>query len=188
MIDITNPKSPQIVGSVDTPGNAYDVAISGTFAYVADSGSGLQVLPLQCDVIDCNGNGIDDQTEIANHPSIDWNNDGIIDNCQQGEGIVGIPTATAIQVVLHAAAPNPFNPQTTIAFELPAHEAVSLRVFDVAGRLVKTMIDGEVYDQGHHEAVWNGRDDGGRQLASGTYFYRLETGEFSETKRMVLLK
>ena len=73
-------------------------------------------------------------------------------------------------------------------FELPEREAVTLRVFDVAGRLVRELIGGEVYDQGRHEAVWRGRDDSGRQMSSGTYFYRLEAGEFSETKRMVLIK
>jgi len=86
------------------------------------------------------------------------------------------------------AYPNPFNPQTTIAFDLPGQATVSLRVFDVAGRLVKTLIGGEAYPSGRHETVWNGRDGVGRQMASGTYFYRLEAGEFQETKRMVLIK
>jgi photosystem II stability/assembly factor-like uncharacterized protein len=84
--------------------------------------------------------------------------------------------------------PNPFNPQTTIAFELPNEQAVSLRVFDVSGRLVRVLVDGEVYGQGHSEAVWNGRDDTGRRVSSGTYFYHLEVGEYSETKRMALVK
>jgi len=84
--------------------------------------------------------------------------------------------------------PNPFNPQTTIAFDLPHKGNVSLRVFDVAGRIVKNLIDGEIYSAVRHEVVWNGRDDAGRQVASGTYFYRLEAGSYSETKRMVLIK
>ena len=61
-------------------------------------------------------------------------------------------------------------------------------LFDVAGRLVKELIDGEMYDQGCHEAVWNGRDDSDQLVASGVYFYRLEAGSYSETKRMVLVK
>ncbi len=84
--------------------------------------------------------------------------------------------------------PNPFNPQTTIAFDLPHKGAVSVQVLDVAGRIVKKLIEGEVYSNGRHEVVWNGRDDAGRQVASGTYFYRLEAGSYSETKRMVLVK
>jgi hypothetical protein len=84
--------------------------------------------------------------------------------------------------------PNPFNPQTTIAFELPKRESVTLRVFDMAGRLVRELIAAEPHTLGRHEVVWNGRDDSGRLVASGTYFYRLEAGEYSETKRMALVK
>ncbi len=84
--------------------------------------------------------------------------------------------------------PNPFNPLTTIAFELPLQAAVSLRVFDVSGRLVRVLISGEVTAEGRREAIWNGRDDSGRQVASGTYFYRLEAGDYSETKGMALIK
>jgi predicted GH43/DUF377 family glycosyl hydrolase len=89
---------------------------------------------------------------------------------------------------LHQNSPNPFNPQTTIAYDLPKQTAVSLRVFDVSGRLVRVLVDGEIVAEGRNEAVWNGRDDTGRQVASGTYFYRLEAGEYSETKRMALIK
>jgi len=85
-------------------------------------------------------------------------------------------------------APNPFNPQTTIAFEISAKTTVSLLVFDVSGRMVKVLIDNEIVERGSHEAIWNGRDDTGRKVATGTYFYHLEAGDFSETKRMLLLK
>lgn len=84
--------------------------------------------------------------------------------------------------------PNPFNPQTTIAFELPERETVSLRVFDLAGRMVRGLVVAEEFTLGRHEVIWNGKDDSGRQAASGTYFYRLDAGSFSETKRFVLVK
>ena len=89
---------------------------------------------------------------------------------------------------LQGAVPNPFNPQTTIAFELPRQETVRLQVFDVAGHLVRTLVGGEVLGQGRHERIWQGRDDSGRALSSGTYFYRLEAGREFETRRMVLVK
>jgi len=95
---------------------------------------------------------------------------------------------TGVVEALGDAYPNPFNPQTTIAFEIPRQELVALRVFDMAGRLVKELITAEPHTPGRHEVVWNGRDDSGRQVASGTYFYRLEAGQYSETKRMVLIK
>jgi len=84
--------------------------------------------------------------------------------------------------------PNPFNPRTTIVFDLPQQTTVSLRVFDVAGRLVRELLDRETVAEGRREVAWNGRDDTGGRVASGTYFYRLEAGEFSETRRMALIK
>ncbi|MFH2053292.1 MAG: FlgD immunoglobulin-like domain containing protein [bacterium] len=110
----------------------------------------------------------------------------LYDNCTVAGIIPDIGTDRFL--LLDQNAPNPFNPHTIIAFELGKREAVSLRVFDVSGRLVRSLIDGEVFDPGRHEAIWNGRDDSGRQCASGTYFYRLEAGQYSETKRMVLVK
>jgi hypothetical protein len=86
------------------------------------------------------------------------------------------------------AYPNPFNPHTTIAFDIPRPEVVSLRVFDLSGSLVRNLLVAESRTSGRHELVWNGRDDAGREVASGAYFYRLEAGDFSETKRMVLIK
>ena len=97
-----------------------------------------------------------------------------------------LPTPVAFS--LGQNAPNPFNPQTTISFDLPKQTVVGLRIYDVSGRLVRTLLDGEVIDQGRRDATWNGRDDTGKQVAAGVYVYRIEAGEFKETKRMVLIK
>jgi hypothetical protein len=98
------------------------------------------------------------------------------------------PRKPAPPATLAPCFPNPFNPRTTIVFEIPAPEAVSLRVFDLSGRLVKGLVTAEVRSAGRHEVVWNGRDDAGRRVASGTYVYRLDAGDFSEARRMVLAK
>jgi len=90
--------------------------------------------------------------------------------------------------VLHQNSPNPFNPQTAIAFELPWQVTVSLRVYDISGHLVDVLLDDEVAAQGRNEVLWGGRDQTGRLVPSGTYFYRLTAGGYTETKRMVLLK
>lgn len=90
--------------------------------------------------------------------------------------------------ILSDPAPNPFNPQTTIAFDLPRQEAVRLSVYDVSGRLVDVLIDNEIAAQGRNEVVWRGRDMAGRVVSAGVYFYRLEAGLYSETKRMTLVK
>ncbi len=83
--------------------------------------------------------------------------------------------------------PNPFNPSTTIAFQLPQAGPVALKVFNIAGQLVKTLID-EEKGIGEHTVIWNGTNEVGADVPSGIYFYRLQAGEFSETKRMTLLK
>ena len=99
-----------------------------------------------------------------------------------------VPEHLPITFSLGNCYPNPFNPMTTIRFDLPQSARVNLRIFDIAGRLVRTLVDGEVVEAGRKEIVWRGRDGSGRQVASGTNFYRLDVGSFSETKRMVLVK
>ncbi len=78
--------------------------------------------------------------------------------------------------------PNPFNPSTTIRFSLPQREQVTLKVFNVLGREVATLVDKEL-NRGTHVVVFEGKD-----LASGLYFYKLQAGRFIETKKMMLLK
>ena len=75
--------------------------------------------------------------------------------------------------------PNPFNPSTTLRFDLPVGGRVRLAVYDVAGRLLRTLLDVEL-PAGSHEAVWDGRDSAGRGMASGSYFARLLAGEGSD--------
>jgi len=84
--------------------------------------------------------------------------------------------------------PNPFNPQTTISFELAEPMPATLRIFDLAGGLVDVLVEGETMTTGTHTVTWNGRDLQGRTMPSGTYFYRLEAGVYTETKRMMLIR
>lgn len=91
-------------------------------------------------------------------------------------------------MALRDAYPNPFNPHTTISFDLRSEGTVNLFVYDMSGRLVDVLFDGEVGQKGLNKVVWRGRDQAGRPLPSGTYFYRLEAGDFADTKRMVLVK
>ena len=83
--------------------------------------------------------------------------------------------------------PNPFNPATTIRFNLAEAQTVNLTVYSVDGRQIANLVD-EAMPAGQHEAIWMGRDDSGRLVAAGTYIYRLQTGAFTEMKRMLLLK
>ncbi|UCF04129.1 MAG: FG-GAP repeat protein [bacterium] len=91
------------------------------------------------------------------------------------------------EVKLYPAIPNPFNPTTTIRFDLPRAVHVRLQVYNVKGELVSTIMDRHM-TEGRKEATWNAQDDRGRTVASGIYFYRLVAGDFMQTKKMVLLQ
>jgi len=83
--------------------------------------------------------------------------------------------------------PNPFNPKTSVSYALPTDGHARVGIYNVAGRLVATLVDGP-QTAGEHVAVWNGRTDAGEEAASGVYFCRLETEESHRSIRMVLLK
>ena len=83
--------------------------------------------------------------------------------------------------------PNPFNPSTTIRFGVPAPARVTLRVYDVAGRVVRTLAEGD-RPAGEYDVAWDGRDDRGVAVAAGVYFYRVAAGEQTVTRKMILVK
>ncbi len=89
---------------------------------------------------------------------------------------------------LYGAAPNPFNPSTTISFDLPVAEPVSLHIYDAAGRLVRTLLNRSQGQVGRNQVTWNGKDDAGRQSATGVYLYRVETTSKHGMGRMTLVK
>jgi|GEM_PF-1095312 len=84
--------------------------------------------------------------------------------------------------------PNPFNPTTTIRFVLPAADVVSLKVYNLYGEIVATLLDREAKAVGFHSVIWNGRDGLGRRVSSGIYLYKVQAGRFSLTKKMILTK
>ena len=88
---------------------------------------------------------------------------------------------------LEANVPNPFNPSTTIRYELAESGPATIRVYDVSGSLVRTLVNRH-HDVGSYQTRWDGRDNTGQAAASGVYFYRIDSGRFTQTQRMVLLK
>ena len=90
-------------------------------------------------------------------------------------------------IALHQNYPNPFNPTTTISLTLPGQTHVNLSIFDVRGKIVKTLID-EIVAEGSKEIHWDGKDAHGSFMGSGVYLYRLVAGENVLVRRMVLLR
>ena len=89
--------------------------------------------------------------------------------------------------VLHTNYPNPFNPVTTIEFELPEATVVRLEVFDMMGRRVATLVDQRL-GAGRHQTRWDARNDAGSPVASGVYIYRMQAGSFESVEQMILMK
>jgi hypothetical protein len=95
-----------------------------------------------------------------------------------------IPTRFA----LYQNVPNPFNPTTTIAYDVAdPGGVVTLRIYDVSGKLIRTLVEG-VQSPGQKRATWNGKNDRGQRVASGVYFYRLRAPRFDKTRKMVLVQ
>lgn len=88
---------------------------------------------------------------------------------------------------LYGNAPNPFNPVTRIVFDIPARGEVSLKVYDVRGRQVRVLEDAAL-PAGRYDYSWNGKDDHGRSVGSGVYFYRLTAGEDTAVRKMMLIR
>jgi hypothetical protein len=102
---------------------------------------------------------------------------------------LGDPTTDAVPIrtALHACEPNPFNPTTTLRFDLAQAGRTRLLVYDAAGRLVRTLVDATLA-AGSHRAVWNGLDSSGQRSPSGVYFARLVSVESDIARKMVLLQ
>ena len=121
--------------------------------------------------------------------------DSLVEQCCSVELCVSCPIPTGVRpigeigrAVLRQNHPNPFNPTTMIEFVLPRYGHVALRIFDVRGRRVRTLLDTRL-GADTHAVLWDGRNDNGDQVRSGVYFYQLRfTGGFNQTRKMMLIQ
>lgn len=88
---------------------------------------------------------------------------------------------------LHQNYPNPFNPTTAISYALPEAAFVTLKIYNLQGKQVRTLVKSR-QTANQHQVVWDSKDDNGKPVAAGVYLYRLEAGNFTNTKRLILLK
>jgi len=113
-----------------------------------------------------------------------------LDNIQityEGSNSDADDTSKPLTTGLKGNYPNPFNPSTTINFEMAREGQVVIDVYNIKGQKVKTLVNGE-RGAGSHTIVWDGNDADGRAVSSGVYFYRLNVGEYSAVKKMLLMK
>jgi hypothetical protein len=148
--------------------------------------------------VDENGSGGDEVKTSYTAPSSDWyglvvwcnnNSSGsykieIEDNDVQD---LQVSEDVPREFRLYQNYPNPFNAETRIRFSLPRSAFVTIEVYNTLGQRVRTLV-GEQLSAGYKEVTWDGKDEGGQGVSSGVYFYRIKTGDFTESKRMILVK
>ncbi|MGP8330533.1 MAG: hypothetical protein ACT6FF_09500 [Methanosarcinaceae archaeon] len=100
---------------------------------------------------------------------------------------VFVNATNIIQPVLEQNTPNPFNPTTNIQFHLAVRNRVSLRVYNIIGQQIRTLMDG-YFDRGVYDVQWHGHDNAGRDVPGGVYFYQILIGHYAETRRMILVR
>jgi hypothetical protein len=108
---------------------------------------------------------------------------GILEPVTSNIDVSGVPRAFE----LHGCSPNPFNPVTTLSYSIPQASVVRLDLYDLAGRKLRTLVN-EMCDAGTFEAIWNGRDDEGRDMPSGVYLAKMRWARGSQTMKMVLAR
>jgi Leucine-rich repeat (LRR) protein len=105
-------------------------------------------------------------------------------NCEQ---VSIIDETLPITYKLNNAFPNPFNPVTTLRYDLPEQSMVNIIIYDMLGRHVKTLVN-QTQDAGFKSVIWNATNDYGKPVSAGVYLYQIQAGEFVQTRKMVLLK
>jgi len=111
----------------------------------------------------------------------------ILHTTNGGVSFVDDVTTQPTEFILEQNYPNPFNPSTVISYQLPVSSDVTLNVYDILGNEIATLVD-EYKPARRYEVEFSGHSDEGQNLSSGVYFYRLQAGDFVQTKKMILLK
>jgi len=120
---------------------------------------------------------------VKTEPAVEWHGSGTTLQLSSLTTAVQLPGRYALSQNF----PNPFNPQTTISFDLPKGSHVTLTVYNMLGQRIRTLTDRE-YDAGRQSVVWDSRSDNGDAVASGVYLYRIEADSYVANKKMILLK
>ena len=161
-------------------------AVGASLAWAATFNGEQDVYFLRIGDYDCNVNGVPDSLDLASGTATDWNANGIPDTCEGLEASDVAARPTAYRLLQNV--PNPFNPATTLRFDVPhAGTHVRLAVFDVRGRPVRLLVEGPAV-AGRNHVLWDGRDDAGRALASGVYYSRLEAAGITRTRSLLLVR
>ncbi|HJL78367.1 MAG TPA: T9SS type A sorting domain-containing protein, partial [Candidatus Marinimicrobia bacterium] len=179
------------------PAGAFDVRFSGNWKYCEDSGvievmnDGSPLIMFDCNIKD--GEVWELVPVIANEtkwsaaiPLADKNQ--ITLDSEGNQWLLRKSTLTVPNTfTLHPAYPNPFNPITSLRYDLPEQAQITLTVFDLMGRQITQLVN-TTQDVGYKSVQWNATNSFGKPVSAGVYLYQIRAGEFVQTKKMVLLK
>ncbi|MBI4535238.1 MAG: T9SS type A sorting domain-containing protein [Ignavibacteriae bacterium] len=189
VIKIANPDSPRVVGStIHNFGSSFQMLRSPDYVYssagifdVSDPAHPLALYDFPSSI-----SGVwarDDFVVIAEGWQGLWTLRNKLVTVRDRESTSGVPGLLA----LHQNYPNPFNPSTTISFDLSMPGFIELVVYNLLGQKVRTLANGN-HMPGHHKESWDGKDDGGRMVTSGVYFYKIMFNGKTQIRRMLLIK
>ena len=195
VLDIIDPVTPVLIGSYDTDGMIMKIQTVGSYAYLADWDGGLVILniddpsnPTLAGALDTYGYARNLAFEsglvlIADHLGL------VVADVQAMPLSVDDDEAPSLLngFALGQNYPNPFNPSTTIAYTVQLRSHVTIDVYNILGQIVQTLVD-ETKNAGSYLIDWDGLSDDGAEASSGIYLYRIRAGEFSTTKKMLLLR
>jgi hypothetical protein len=193
IFDISDPADPTEIAIFDAGGDARGIVIDGPFLHLTGAADKrYRILdisdphaPLEIVHNDAGG--------ISGRVALDAPNIWALSSAHSGLLKFETNVATSVEEVpvyssrLFHNYPNPFNPNTVIRYEVAVPGRVTIKVYDVTGRLMQTLYDG-LRSQGRFEAKWDGRNEAGRRVASGVYFCRMQSPGYAQTHKMVLIK
>ena len=182
-----NQTSPDIIEPINGATslfNYFGTGLMGKNAAIKYQGDyQLVYLAFSFEAINEFGSSVISRTELVDNV-LTWFN---TENQVSGVSTFGSDDLVATHYELWQNFPNPFNPETVIRFQLPKSSHVSLKVYDVLGREIKTLIN-KLMNNGIQDVVWNGTDNFNRHVSSGVYLYRIKTDDFTDMKKMILIR
>ncbi len=195
VLDITDPTSPQTVGVWNPGGWNFRMSEDGDLLYIAKEGGGMKVVdvsnPTNPTLISTFST-IDYCADVAPRDSLVYiaDGDGGLLIAQHTFAPVSIDNENGTipqSFHLDQNYPNPFNPITTLRYDLPENSLVSITIYDIMGREVRTLVN-QTQDAGFKSVIWNATNDYGKPVSAGVYLYQIQAGDFVQTNKMVLLK
>jgi YVTN family beta-propeller protein len=192
-VEVINTTSDSIVQSIPVGRDPIGVAVYNQYVFITNNSSNTVT------IIDTASNTLVGTLNVGNHPfgiAVDPMSNKVYVGNQSDRTISIIDCPTSVETTtelvpkeyaLRQNYPNPFNPETGIEFVLSKDCYVEISIYNLMGQKVRTLLS-EYQTAGEKKTVWDGKDDRGNDLASGIYFYRLQAGDFSQTKKMVLLR